>query len=134
MSNVLSTLVGRRVLALRISGDCHILSISTNQGDVNVLAFGDCCSEAWFADMTGVAALVGGIVQEIAEVIHDTPVEDGRTRQDVDSVYGYKIRTDRGHADLIFRNSSNGYYSGELGPFEEDLPEDMRPITKDWSA
>lgn len=63
-------------------------------------------------------------------------VDDGRTRQECDEAYGYKIFTDKGQADIIFRNSSNGYYGGSLNGVEIDIdiPATAKEITGDWSA
>lgn len=63
-------------------------------------------------------------------------VDDGRTRQKYDEAYGYKIFTDKGQADIIFRNSSNGYYGGSLDDvvIDVDIPVMAKEITTDWSA
>ena len=98
-------------------------------------AWGDCCSETWFADITGVGALIGGTVQTADEVSMDGyNVEDGRTRQECDEAYGYKLTTDKGYADIVFRNSSNGYYGGSIELLKRELPEGMIAITDDWQA
>jgi hypothetical protein len=49
-------------------------------------------------------------------------------------VYGYKLRTDKGHATIAFRNSSNGYYGGWLERHAGEMPADLTPIVDDWSA
>ena len=76
---------------------------------------GDCCSESWFSDIVNPQALFGAVVLtveciEMEEIGYS--VEDGRCRQEVDAAYGYKITTSKGWCDIVFRNSSNGYYGG----------------------
>ena len=97
----------------------------------------ECCSETWFADIIGVDSLLGEEVIGVEKMEIWWP-QDGRTRQDSDTAYGYKLKTDKGITDIIFRNSSNGYYGG--GIYLYDLPKHGDPkvewveITKDWSA
>ena len=63
-------------------------------------------------------------------------INDGRSRQKIDEAYGYKITTDKGHADIIFRNSSNGHYGGWLknANILKEIPNDLKEIRSDWSA
>ena len=78
---------------------------------------GDCCSESWFADIVGVVELLNAKVKSVSEISIENcgyNVEDGRGRQDYDRAYGYKIITNKGYADIVFRNSSNGYYGGTM--------------------
>lgn len=131
-------LVGRTIAGISVGGRDELLSFDTDKGPVTYGTYGDCCSETWFADITGVKALIGGKVLEAEEVDMEKVgynVDDGRTRQDSDSAYGWKLKTDKGYADIIFRNSSNGYYGGDIeGPTFEKPKEAMTPITDDWQA
>lgn len=128
-------LVGKKIKALSINEDQSMLRFDTDVGPVDFCAFGDCCSESWFADITGVDALIGGLVASADEVGMDGyNVNDGRGRQEEDSAYGYKITTDKGYADVVFRNSSNGYYGGWIEPVEKPSDDAMTPITADWRA
>jgi hypothetical protein len=97
---------------------------------------GDCCSESWFADIIGVDALIGGTVASIEELPDVDNPQDNRSRQDVDTVYGYDVTTNKGRATVAFRNSSNGHYGGSM---TEGIPTDAdtvgwKQITEDWSA
>ena len=125
-------LEGRKVTGLLVNDDQSTLVVETDQGDVIFDAYDDCCSETWFADITGVSALLGGTVLE-AEDVELPEVVDGRTRQEYDQFYGVKLRTDKGYADIVYRNSSNGYYGGNL-VVGKDRPENLTPITDDWRA
>jgi len=128
-------LIGKKINGISINDDQSILSFDTDHGQVNYLAYGDCCSESWFADITGVSAMLGGSVQTAEEIgMEGYDVKDGRTRQEYDEAYGYKLTTDKGYADIVFRNSSNGYYGGNLEDYKKALPDGMTAITDDWYA
>lgn len=131
----MNELIGKKITGMWVSNDQSILAFDTDQGVIAYDAWGDCCSETWFADITGVGALIGGTVQTADEVSMDGyNVEDGRTRQECDEAYGYKLTTDKGYADIVFRNSSNGYYGGSIELLKRELPEGMIAITDDWQA
>ena len=129
-------LVGKTIEAIFVSPGGEYLLFVTNQGDITYATRGDCCSVTWFADITGVEALIGGKVEVTWEVnMGSYNVNDGRCRQVEDIAYGYKIRTDKGYADIVFRNSSNGYYGGGIYRTHKILRRQyMRPITEDWRA
>lgn len=126
-------LVGKKINAIFVDAeDQDVLQFKTDGGDVIYEGYGDCCSETWFADITGFDALIGGTVISVETVEMPDP-EDGRSRQDYDKVYGYKIITDKGHADIVYRNSSNGYYGGSCDLTTKES-NNMTQITDDWSA
>jgi hypothetical protein len=130
----LDDLVGQTPTAILVNEDQSVLVIETTTDVLTLTAEGDCCSESWFADLLGVDALIGQEIVAVAEV--DLPgydPHDGRGRQDEDKVYGYRFTTKSGYADLIFRNSSNGYYGGWLS-VTEGRPEELVRITADWHA
>lgn len=134
-------LEGEKVTALLI-GDRYeyaesLLVFKTDGGQVAYAAHADCCSESWFADINGIDALIGATVLKAETVSMDGyNVEDGRTRQEYDEAYGWKLTTDRGYVDIVMRNSSNGYYGGWVDPYDGDLPDDLRDISDghEWSA
>lgn len=127
-------LLGKRINKILVNSDQSVLIFDTNFGDVAYETYGDCCSETWFADITGVAALLGGVVTTV-EVVDIEVVDDGRTRQEEDEFYGVKITTDKGYADIVYRNSSNGYYGGsaDYAAYLE-RPTDITEILEDWQA
>ena len=103
---------------------------------------GDCCSRSWFADIVGSESLWGGTVREVQTVMMDEVgynVSDGRERE-CDKAYGYKIITDKGWCDVVFRNSSNGYYGGWMSsslcakPSPDELAASWMPIMNDHGA
>jgi hypothetical protein len=124
-------LVGKTVSSLFVSENEQELRFETDDGDVGVWAEGDCCSESWFADITGFDALIGSKVVSV-EIVDMPDIEDDRSRQEFDQAYGYKITTEKGICDIVFRNSSNGYYGGWAVPSEAEGA--TVKITDDWSA
>lgn len=135
-------LVGARVLALYVTEGEDMLALVTdrhgdNGGPVLLLdTEGDCCSTSWWADAIGVKQLVNHRVTAVEDIdLADYDTEDGRGRQDEDVAYGVRIRTEGGACDLIFRNSSNGYYGGWCEPrWTSHVPASGKPITEDWRA
>lgn len=104
---------------------------------LNIGTYADCCSETWFADIIGIKNLLGQ--QVIAVEILDVPKEmetPDRTRQEDDAYYGIRIKTKLGDCDIIYRNSSNGYYGGSeyKMTLEEGDELEWEPITDDWQA
>jgi hypothetical protein len=140
----------RRILALDDMVGCKINALVVkNQRDGSLLDFvcgpriirwaatGDCCSESWFADVAGVDALIDREVTAVEEIpLPDwVNVDDGRGRQEEDKAYGYRITTTHGYCDVVFRNSSNGYYGGWMTITEEaSSTEEGVEIREDWHA
>ena len=130
-------LLGRTVRGLYIDDDESYLLFDTPSGTVAYRTFADCCSDTWFADILGVRGLLGRRVSRVVQLDLSslTAAEgDGRTRQEVDEVYGWRLCTDVGTCEIIFRNSSNGYYGGNLGPVLRGEPIRGERITEDWSS
>lgn len=95
-------------------GEHYLLVYSGRETLALYEATGDCCSESWFADIVGIDNLKNAVVIGIKVLNVELPEGDTRTRQEYDEVYGYRLTTHKGDCDIIFRNSSNGYYGGEL--------------------
>lgn len=129
---------GRTVTALWVSPDEGELHIVCGHDALTMPTEGDCCSESWWADAIGVKQLIGAEVTGAAEIdMPAIPAGDTRTRQESDEAYGFRVTTTRGVCDLIFRNSSNGYYGGWASYHWHEaytVPDGYREITEDWSA
>ncbi len=133
----LQQLIGRRVEALLIDGGQQRLVFVCHGLTVLWTVVGDCCSESWFADIVDVDHLFSAEVTAIAVVPLPAWVntDDGRGRQETDEAYGYRVTTERGYVDIIFRNSSNGYYGGWMEPtIIDQVPSEMKEIRSDWHA
>ncbi len=138
-------LIGHLIRALYVSPGEEQLAFVTDKATITYGTDADCCSETWFADVLGVNALLGATVTAVEDLQLPAGYDaqtDGRTRQEEDDVYGHTIVTDRGRCTVIYRNSSNGYYGGNLtGPTitepaaaPSSSPMAWRQITDDWSA
>jgi hypothetical protein len=132
----LSDLVGKRVESLEVDSDeQHYLRFTTNDGIFCFEVEGECCSESWFADIIGVDCLLGGTIATINEIEMDKLPDDGRGREEEDLYYSIKITTNMGVTDIIWRNSSNGYYGGSLVLVSEVPGEvNMKMVTEDYKA
>jgi hypothetical protein len=130
--SVLDVLVGKQVQELLMDEDREHIAFVTDQGRYDFYCFADCCSESWINHVNFVDALIGGTVQSVDEVdMHSLlQVEPEATRQEHDQVMFYRIHTDKGTCVLEFRNSSNGYYGGELGIARGEVTGE--PITEDF--
>jgi hypothetical protein len=130
----MQNLVGRKVRELFVSDAQSVLVFKLDDGEAIYDCIGDCCSETWVADIVGVDRLLGQTVLK-AEWMAVEAVEDGRSRQESDDFYGIKLTTTRGYVDIVYRNSSNGYYGGWMERSEEAVYRGkLIEITEDYSA
>ncbi|HEY9777494.1 MAG TPA: hypothetical protein V6C81_27270 [Planktothrix sp.] len=132
----MSDLIGKNVTALFLSPDQATLIVTHDQGQSVYTTFADCCSETWIADIVGVQNLLGHTVVDARDIDVEA-VDDGRSRQECDEFYGIKIVTTGGYVDLIYRNSSNGYYGGNLSravDYQIDPGDDWLDLRDDYSA
>ena len=137
-------LIGHKIEGIFISKQESRLQFKTNKGVITYDTEAGCCSETWFADILNPEDIIGQTITEVddsgdydwCEVDETYSVDDGRTRQDYDSVYGYVLNSIKGSCDIIFRNSSNGYYGGSIY-LKKDIKKieaGAKEITQDWFA
>lgn len=105
-------LVGKTITGIQIADDKKALRFITDGGDIIAKADGDCCSDTW-VESVEVPAL--GFPALVAAV-DDLEMPNLGTPDDHECVeyYGCKISTDKGDIVIDYRNSSNGYYGGNL--------------------
>ena len=129
----MGNLADSRILGLYVGDREQILAFETDRGVVACRADGD-GGQTWFADIAGIDALLGQVVVRTEATAMES-MEDGRSRDEEDVLYGLKIATAQGHVDIVFLNSSNGHYGGYLA-LETPAPDlsTMRAITDDWQA
>lgn len=151
-------LIGKTIKAMYVNEDQHMLKFDTDQGELIYLAEGDCCSESWFADIVFGWKFFNHTVVEVIELevpewLNRVITNDKRTRQEYDEVYGFQLivsaekhslyeSNNSMSCDIIFRNSSNGYYGGwcELLSQETTWAQEKlsaatwEQITEDWQA
>lgn len=127
-------LINEYITGLRINDNQDTLILDTPDAMIVYQAEGDCCSETWFADIIGVKALINATIKKVENLeLFEYNTDDNRCRQEVDTAYGIRLTTDKGDTDIIYRNSSNGYYCGAVS-FIGRIPTSLTPITDDWSA
>lgn len=130
-------LIGARVAAFTVQDGEECAWLTTDRGVYELATFADCCSETWWADAVGVKQMIGAVVTAIEDIeMPDEDPRDGRSRQEFDELYGIRITTDRGACDLIYRNSSNGYYGGDSVERwrEPGFEPSGESVAQDWSA
>ncbi len=127
----LAALVGRKILGVYLTQDADHLQFETDAGPIAFRAEADCCSESWVNHIAGLAAILGQTITR-AESVKTSEVQSGEPtfsgRQDVDSVYSYKLYTGLGICDIELRNASNGWYGGNFSPDEPQPASELRRI------
>ena len=143
-------LIGKTITAMYVNQDESMLKFSIQGGeDIVYITNGDCCSETWFADIIfnryndKFPMAVNTVVElQIPAFVSKMADYDGRGRQEYDQVYGYGIAGGVKNIEIIYRNSSNGYYGGSCEVADMDSSYDKKrvdaatwtSITDDWSA
>lgn len=135
----MTKLINTTITKLAVNADSTEMFFKLSSGATYCQTLeGDCCSETWFSDVYNFSALINSLVLSVEKIdLTDYNTEDGRSRQAEDQVYGVKLTTSKGSTTIAFRNSSNGYYGGNLSTFTPHtgpLPEGSKRITDDWSA
>lgn len=124
----MANLIGKEIASVWIDkNEQHFLLFKTKDGEeFYYLADGDCCSESWFYEVWGIEAItmyhkwpqpptVKDVLQmELPYHMHDMVERDDLGRQESDQIYGIKIVMTNWtcNIEILFRNSSNGYYGG----------------------
>lgn len=100
--------------AISVSSDKTFLTFHFRGDTVAIFRTdGDCCSESWIEHITLPDDLNGAIITEIIE--EPTQSYEERPPYEYIQIYQIKFRTNKGETiALEFRNSSNGYYGGDL--------------------
>ncbi len=66
--NVFESLAGKTVNEIYIMDGEEVIVFDTDKGKVAFEGDGDCCSETWFADFTGIEAVLGQTIQSVQEL------------------------------------------------------------------
>jgi hypothetical protein len=131
----LNDLLGRTVHQVLANADLDVWRFVTDQGNVDYVCYGDCCSESWVNHIADLDVLIGQKVEEVEEIdlFSLLGAEPEPTKQEVDKVMFHRVRTDKGVCVIEFRNSSNGYYGGtfERTAINEER-DPLSPVTEDF--
>lgn len=123
----ISKFVGKTVEAAFINDSKDVMSWKVDGKWYDLNAIGDCCSHSWFEHCDNADVFNGGTILEIEHFSGDT--ENGEYGNEI-KVDMLKIKTDKGHCTIEFRNESNGYYSGWIDVFSSmGHDKDMKPMT-----
>lgn len=128
-----SKLLNKVIKSVSIPDDRHINFELEDGTRVSWVAYGDCCSDTWFENISGLGVLSGNKVIEIIEREIPEAVQEALNpyRQESDQLYGYSLKVEVTHyrdyrgsvgfemVDIEFRNSSNGYYGGWIEEYTE---------------
>ena len=106
-------LIGKTINAVKIAEDKKAILFETTEGNLMARADGDCCSSTWIEN---IELPVNGFPAKVLTVENlDLPTKETKNEDyDVIAYYGCKITTDKGDIVIDYRNSSNGYYGGNL--------------------
>jgi hypothetical protein len=112
-------LIGKTIDKVFLAKDKGAIRFVLDNGtDIIARADGDCCSRSWIENVENAEALIGKPVIEATDV--DLDKEDGEIDYEVIRYYGFNISTLGGTCKIDYRNSSNGYYGGNLSWGEDD--------------
>jgi hypothetical protein len=108
-------LIGKTITAVYFADDKQAIRFDVAGREEPIIArcAGDCCSHTWVENIENSEAIVGSPVL-LAEDIAMPDLGNGGDGYDVIQYYGFKIETTKGTCIIDYRNSSNGYYGGNL--------------------
>lgn len=111
-------LVGKTVQSIWLADDRKALRFVLND-DSEIIARcdGECCSVTWIEDIINPEFAIGKAVMRAEDI--ELPIDfhtPTKTDNDEDETayYGFLIETANGRCTIAYRNSSNGYYGGNL--------------------
>jgi hypothetical protein len=110
-SESFSSLVGKTLTSVRRDGDEEIHFTTTDGDTYRLYHSQDCCESVTIDDIEGdLQSLVGSPIL-VAEEVSNTDSRDPEQEYDSFTWTYYKLATIKGHVDIRWFGSSNGYYS-----------------------
>jgi hypothetical protein len=116
MSN--NILVGKTIKKIFLADDRKAIKfVLDNNDSIIARCDGDCCSHTWIEDLINPENAIDSEVLSADDI--DLPEEfQNKTKTDNYEeemlYYGFAIVTNKGKFTIAYRNSSNGYYGGNL--------------------
>jgi hypothetical protein len=117
MDEAKTLLVGRVIVSTRLSPDGSTITLFTDDEQLIGTCCVECCSETWIEEVINLDALIDSPILDVQELDLPghlrVPTRTGHF-EDVMQYYGLQITTAKGACVIAYRNSSNGYYGGNL--------------------
>ena len=115
--NLTDWLPGHTLLSWELSPDRTQLTLDTTDGEFLLETLGGCCSTSWIEDLDLVSGQIAAAEEiDLGSIELGSRHEDVQDRlQDTQVAYAvvFKMR-DGQEGRLEFRNSSNGYFGGQI--------------------
>jgi hypothetical protein len=106
-------LIGKKIVDVKIADDKEALLFVTDAGEnIIVRVDADCCSSTWIETVELPALGFPFMVIACDDLDMNKEVEE--IDWECIRYYGAKITTDKGDMVIDYRNSSNGYYGGNI--------------------
>lgn len=103
-------LLGKKLVRLEQRGSEGFSLHFADGTEARFDVFGDCCSSSWIEHLETPVDLEGATLMAVSSAWMDTK----ENAYDVVKSYETTFVTDRGAISVEYRNSSNGYYGGNL--------------------
>jgi hypothetical protein len=143
----LNKLLGKRINGIFLNEDHTQVVFRTIEDErIGFYVHGDCCNTVYINHFQGVDVVGEGNAFDLLRGALVTAVEEKEwvsiddAEQDEDAWMDecvedgfFTIRTNRGYIDFEVRNEHNGYYSGHLSEWDEEVDlSTLRPLTEDF--
>lgn len=128
-SDVFRELIGKTIYAFHLNENRDELFFMTGTNEwMKYDAYGDCCSQSWFEHVDSPS---NGAMNVLEVLERDMP--EGRSDPEHDCLrfYGWSLVTTCGYFDIEMRNSSNGYYGGDVLFSGNESPDSVRKHLKE---
>jgi hypothetical protein len=103
-------LKGKVLTGIELASDNKAMRFLSEGEPILARADGDCCSESWIEHIE-IPVSFPAKVLSVEGLYYD---ESEESDYEVIVRYGLKVVTDKGDLVIDYRNSSNGYYGGDL--------------------
>lgn len=129
MSKFINPLIGNTITEVYLSSDKYLLKIQLEEQPDPVIAWtdADCCSNTWIEGLELPALGFPAKVLGVEDLDLSSKTIDNDPTHDCLQFYGCKVITEKGELVVDYRNSSNGYYGGDLVWPGENSWNDYKP-------
>ena len=111
-------LKGKIIQAIDLADDCQSIRFICVGGEkIIAKCDGKCCSRTWIEDILDPEAAVGVVVVRAVDIDLPSHLQKPTTTsysEEKMQFYGFAVETVKGRCTISYRNSSNGYYGGNL--------------------